>query len=143
MTQMLRVLSDGEDRYRIRIGAHEVLVDQPAEAGGTDTGPTPTDLFIGTLAACTAHYAGRFLRRHGLDATGLEVTCSFETAPRPSRVASVDIRLVVPGLPQEYEERLRAVVEHCTVKNSIAVAPSIDLEISRDASRAAAVADAT
>jgi putative redox protein len=130
MAQTLRVVHEGGDRYRIRIDGHEVLVDQPVPAGGTDAGPTPTDLFVASLAACTAHYAGRFLRRHGIDATGLEVAYSFGSADRPSRVAFVQMDLIVPALPPGYEERLRAVVEHCTVKNSIAQAPQIGLRIS-------------
>ena len=44
---------DGEE-YEIRIGGHRVRVDQPMESGGHDRGPTPTDLFVGSLAACVA-----------------------------------------------------------------------------------------
>ena len=123
MAEEIRVRHEGGDRYRIEVAGHEVVVDQPVSAGGTDTGPTPTDLFVGTLAACTAHYAGRFLARHGIDATGLEVGATFRVGDRPARVTDVDLRLVVPGLPEPMEDRLRAVVEHCTVKNSVAVAP--------------------
>jgi uncharacterized OsmC-like protein len=141
MAEEIRVRHEGGDRYRIEVGGHEVVVDQPVSAGGTDTGPTPTDLFVGTLAACTAHYAGRFLARHGVDAAGLEVGATFGVGDRPARVTDVDLRLVVPGLPEPMEDRLRAVVEHCTVKNSVAVAPTIELRIAREPTRVAASAN--
>ncbi len=34
---------------RLGIRGHEVVVDQPVADGGTDAGPTPTELFVGGL----------------------------------------------------------------------------------------------
>jgi uncharacterized OsmC-like protein len=127
----LSVHADGGDRYSIRKGRHTIVVDQPIEAGGTDTGLTPTDLFVASLASCTAHYAGRFLRRHQLSSEGMDVTCSFEMATdRPARVGTISLDVRVPGgVPEHLEERFRAVIEHCTVKNSIAAPPTIELHL--------------
>jgi putative redox protein len=43
-----------DDRFSIDIRGHVVNVDQPAYAGGTDTAPTPTELFVAGLASCVA-----------------------------------------------------------------------------------------
>ncbi|MDF2146736.1 OsmC family protein [Knoellia sp. p5-6-4] len=40
------------DRFEIGIRRHRVTVDQPVDAGGEDTAPTPTELFIASLASC-------------------------------------------------------------------------------------------
>src|SRR6266496_433693 len=50
------------DAYEIDIRGHRLTVDQPVEAGGANLGPTPTELFAASLAACVGFYAGRFLR---------------------------------------------------------------------------------
>ena len=34
------------------IRGHEVVIDQPANAAGTDTGPTPLELLFASLAGC-------------------------------------------------------------------------------------------
>jgi len=122
------VRHEGGDRYLIEVGGHGVVVDQP-ETG--DSGPTPTDLFVGSLAACTAHYAGRFFARHGLDAEGFGLACTFEMATdRPSRVGSITLRLELPqAFPEDLRERLLAVIEHCTVHNSIVVPPATRFEL--------------
>jgi putative redox protein len=131
--EQITVRSRGGDRYEIDIREHRLVVDQPVDGGGTDTGPTPTELFVASVASCAAHYAGRFLARHGVDADGLGVTCSFEFATdRPARVGSIDMTLEVPaGLPDSALDRLRAVVEHCTVKNSLVRPPDVYLRMAR------------
>src|SRR6266540_5083244 len=54
------------DAFEIEVRGHHLTVDQPVDAGGADLGPTPTELFAASLAACVGFYAVRFLRRHGL-----------------------------------------------------------------------------
>ncbi|MFI6560185.1 OsmC family protein [Streptomyces sp. NPDC050534] len=119
------------DAYTVDIRGHRLQVDQPIEAGGTDTAPTPTELFAASLATCVAFYAGRYLHRHGLPQTGLRVRTEFTMATdRPARVATV--RLVVvppPGLPEQRRAALLAVVSRCTVHNTLRQPPEIDIEL--------------
>ena len=68
------------ESYEVSVRGHRVLVDQPADAGGLDTAPTPTELFVASLATCVAFYAGRYLTRHGYDRDGLAVSAGFEMA---------------------------------------------------------------
>jgi putative redox protein len=119
------------DAFEIEIRGHRLTVDQPVDAGGADLGPTPTELFAASLAACVGFYAGRFLRRHGLSADGLVVACEATMSSElPARVATITLRL--RGLPELSEQRravLLAVVEHCTVHNSIRQAPQVHIEL--------------
>src|SRR5947208_183575 len=88
------------DRFEIRVHEHTCTVDQPVSDGGDDAGPTPTELFVASLASCVAHYARRYLARHDLPVEGLSVAATFTTAPRPARVDSVDVVLSMPaGVP--------------------------------------------
>ncbi len=117
------------DRYTLAIRGHEVVVDQPVADGGTDAGPTPTELFVGGLVSCVAFYAGRFLERHRIERDGLSVACDWEMAEeRPNRVGRIEIRLGLPsGFPQRHHDRLMAVVEHCTVHNSMVRMPEVHI----------------
>jgi uncharacterized OsmC-like protein len=127
MESTIRVRPLGGDRYRIAIRGHEVLVDQPVEDGGSDAAPTPTELFVASLAGCVAFYGGRFLRRHGLSEQGFAVECAFAFAKdRPARVSEIHVRVRLPeGFPAERRAAFLAVLEHCTVHNSIVQAPRI------------------
>jgi putative redox protein len=121
---------DGE-AYDIRVRGHRVLVDQPADLGGADRAPTPTELFVGSLAACVAFYAGRYLTRHGFDRDGLEVHADFDMATdRPARVAAMRITVRVPDdFPAERRAALAAVASHCTVHNTLTTQPYVTVAV--------------
>jgi putative redox protein len=120
----------GEDRFTIEVRKHTISVDQPTEDGGTDTAPTPTELFVASLASCVAHYAHRYLARHGLDSDGLQVTATYEIALRPTRVGQVRVDIVPPSsLPSSRREPFLAVASHCTVHNSLAQPPSVHIDL--------------
>ena len=51
-------------------------------------------------------------------------------AEHPARVASIELLIEVPaGVPEALRAPLVAVAEHCTVHNSIRVAPAVHIGI--------------
>jgi uncharacterized OsmC-like protein len=127
--QRIEVRHESGDRHAIEVRGHRVVVDQPVVDGGDDAGPTPTELFVAGLASCVGFYAGRFCARHGVDPAGLRVTCDFAMAEdRPARVAEIQIRVIAPpSFPEAKLDRLQAVVEHCTVHNSMVQMPEVTI----------------
>jgi uncharacterized OsmC-like protein len=49
----------------IMAGSHRMQSDEPVSAGGTNTGPSPYDLFLAALGACTSMTVGMYARRKG------------------------------------------------------------------------------
>ena len=125
----LTVTSLGGDRHRITIRGHELIVDQPRDAGGEDAGPTPTDLFVASLASCVAHYARRGL---GAGGDGPKVRCVWRMSETPPwRVAAITIDVMLP--PGTSDARVVAVqraVKHCTVHNSLRAQPAVSITAS-------------
>jgi uncharacterized OsmC-like protein len=121
----------GGDRLELVARGHRLVVDQPVPDGGEDQGMTPTELFVAGLAGCVGFYAERFLHRHGLDPAGLHVTASWAmSTDRPARVATISMRLEGLGdLPDNRRAALQAVVEHCSVHNSLRQPPEIVIEL--------------
>ena len=129
--ETMRVTPFGGDRFAIALRGHEIMVDQPAEVGGTDIGPTPTELFVAGLVSCVAVYAGRFLARHGVCAEELRVDAEWEMGEgRPARVGCVTIRITPPpALPATRLPALLAVSRACTVHNSLARSPAVRIDL--------------
>ncbi|MBI2325506.1 MAG: OsmC family protein [Chloroflexi bacterium] len=122
--------TDG-DRSEIRIGHHVLVADQPLEAGGSDAGPTPTDMFVASLAACAEFYIQRFLRRHLDSLDGLTVRASAQmSGERPARVTRVDIAIQLPhGTPPELRNGALRAADRCLVRESLRHAPQIELVV--------------
>lgn len=119
----------GRESFDIAVRGHVVTVDQPPP-GGDDTAPTPTELFVASLAGCVAFYAQRYLVRHELPVDGLQVRAHWEMAARPARVARVQLEISVPrGLPPERRDGLLAVASHCTVHNTLEDPPDVTIGV--------------
>jgi uncharacterized OsmC-like protein len=120
------------DRFLVQMRDHHVIVDQPTGNGGDDMGATPTEMFVASLATCIGFYAERYLRNHDIDPAGLHVAADFEMAEGPRRIGSITIRLRPPrGFPTERREILQAVIERCTVHNSMVRPPTIQITVER------------
>ena len=119
------------ESYEVTVRGHRILVDQPAKAGGQDDAPTPTELFVASLAACVAFYAGRYLTRHEYGRDGLAVSAGFDMATDgPARVNGIRLTVRAPAdLPADRHRALRAVVSHCTVHNSLTTMPSVTINL--------------
>lgn len=93
----------------------EIVVDEPAEDGGTDTGPRPTQLLASSLAGCTAITIELYAERKGWDLAGLEVTVDMraDAERRPTRFA-VEVALPA-GLDDEQRRKLMVIAEKCPV----------------------------
>jgi len=102
-------------RYDVAIRGHAIITDQRVSGGRYHEGPTPTELFVASLAACVAFYVGGFLRRHSLAEGGFRVDFRM-SEDAPARVAPIDLRL---SLPEGGATTL--VAERCTVHNSLVV----------------------
>jgi putative redox protein len=51
--------------------------DEPPVAGGTDSGPTPYEILLGALAACTAITLRLYATHKGIELQGVDLTLRF------------------------------------------------------------------
>ncbi|MET8762949.1 OsmC family protein [Lentzea sp. NPDC004782] len=116
-----------DDEYAIRLRAHELHTDQPE----SDRAPSPIELFVASLATCVAHYCGTYLRRHELPEDGHAVHAEYEmAADRPARVAAIRVRVHVDAsLTPQQKAALQAVVNHCTVHNTLRQPPVVEIRV--------------
>lgn len=120
----------GGDKFEIAVRGHRFTVDQPEAMGGEDTAPTPTELFVASLASCSAFYARRYLSRHDLPIEGLRVETSYEMGTRPSRVTSLDVKVHLPaGVPEDRHKALLAMIDHCTVHSTLVHEPEVTITL--------------
>jgi putative redox protein len=117
----LRIVARRREGYAhdLELEGHEVRVDEPVEAGGTDTGPRPTQLLGASLAGCIAITVEMYADRKGWDVGAIEVDVEMSyVGPVPS---SFEVGLKLPGqLDEEQKRRLLVIATKCPVHKVLA-----------------------
>jgi uncharacterized OsmC-like protein len=65
-------------RSKITAGQHTFIADEPGYAGGQDEGPSPYELLLSALGACTAMTLKLYIERKKLPITEVEVLLTFD-----------------------------------------------------------------
>jgi putative redox protein len=100
-------------------GGHTVRVDEPVEAGGSDSGPSPTRLVAAGLASCVAVTIEMYAERKGWDVGPVEVDVDVEYRDFAPLSFAVILHLP-PELSDEQRERLLAIARKCPVHKVLA-----------------------
>ncbi len=105
--------------HDVEIREHRLIVDEPEDRGGTDQGPTPTELLAASLASCTAITIEMYADRKGWDLGDVEVTTDFTeaTADEPAKF-KVDIRSPAQ-LTHEQHDRILTIAHKCPVHRAL------------------------
>jgi putative redox protein len=104
--------------HALSIRDHELTVDEPESAGGTDTGPNPQELLAASLASCTAITIEMYAGRKGWEVGAVEVEVDHSSdAPGHARF---DVLIkITESLPDEQQERLREIAGKCPVHRAL------------------------
>lgn len=106
----------GDIPYQVTLsdGLHQWLADEPQALGGGDSGPTPHQLLLSALGACTAVTLSMYARRKAMPLSGIEVELSFaDDKAAPVRIVRA-IRLC-GELTAEQRQRLLDVANVCPI----------------------------
>jgi len=75
-TKTVKVESVLDAKFKLEslVHGHKVIVDQPANAGGTDAGPTPLDYLLVSLAGCIGTIARIIAMQRRITLRGMKIT---------------------------------------------------------------------
>ena len=134
------VQAAGNVASKVQLGAHELVFDQPRTVpGGDDRGPSPLDVLVLSVAACTHYYAAAFLHARGLPTDGLvvEVESEKDRAPVP-RLGRVSLKVhLPPGLGEGLRAGVERAIKSCPAYGTLLHPPSVELTSSVDGAAAA------
>jgi uncharacterized OsmC-like protein len=127
----------GGVRFNADVRGHRIAIDQPKDEGGSDEGMTPLECLAVSLGSCVAYFAARFAQRHAVSLADLRVEVTWDYAEQPHRIGRFDVKLACRGdLDAAMTERLRRVVEGCTVHHTLTHAPDIKVTLTVGESQA-------
>ena len=106
-------------RHNVRVGRHELTIDEHTDAGGADEGPSPLELLAASLAGCVAVTTEMYAARKGWDVTGLEVECDFTPAERGCPTKFQVVLRLPDTLTDEQVTRLEVIAATCPVHRTL------------------------
>jgi ribosomal protein S12 methylthiotransferase accessory factor len=113
-------------RVSAAFDGYSVETDQPAGAGGDASAPSPSHLFLASLATCAGFFALRFMRERGIDTAGAALTLTHETDAATGLASEVAIHLTLPpGFPDRYRRAIVLAMDQCKVKRQLEQPPRI------------------
>jgi putative redox protein len=118
----------------VNTGEFEIRVDEPESAGGSNTGPQPTEVFLASLASCFALAIAHVARKREVELPDLAVKATG-TYDGPK---FVNIRLDVTSSHNDREE-LASCVERassvCYVSNTLRVLDDTEVVVGDDSAQ--------
>ncbi|MBK8047581.1 MAG: OsmC family protein [Anaerolineales bacterium] len=120
----------GDMLFESKLGNHSILIDVPANMGGSDRAPTPPELFVASLGSCVGAFVAHYCNNAGIDTRDMSVDVSFDKVEDPTRLTNVKITVKMPhGACGRRKEALRRVAEHCPVHETINTIEGVEFEL--------------
>jgi len=128
-TVVVRETRNSKFQQSVAIGPHQMLADEPAAAGGKDSGPGPYDFLLAGLGACTSMTLRLYADRKSLPLERTTVTLKHskihavdcaECETKDGMLDQIDLVIAMEGnLDAEQRKRLLEIADKCPVHRTL------------------------
>lgn len=130
MAQITATLESGMV-VQLSNGRHVWAADEPPDAGGTDTGPNPYELLLGSLAACTCITISWYCQGKGIQLDSVSTSYDFSRVhiddckdcdiPDRGFIEKITSNVHIEGdFDEPQKKRLAQIAERCPVHKTLA-----------------------
>jgi uncharacterized OsmC-like protein/fermentation-respiration switch protein FrsA (DUF1100 family) len=126
---VVRETRNSKFQQTVSIGPHRMLADEPAAAGGGDTGPGPYDFVLAGLGACTSMTMRLYADRKSLPLERVTVTLKHskiyaedcaECETKAGMLDQIDRVIAMEGaLDAEQRKKLMEIADKCPVHRTL------------------------
>jgi putative redox protein len=126
---LVRETRAGKLQQEIAVGSHRLLADEPASVGGMDSGPTPYDLLLAGLGACTSMTLRLYadLKKLPLERVTVRLSHSKKHVEdcehcedKGSKLDHIDRTITMEGpLDDDQRKRLLEIADKCPVHRTL------------------------
>lgn len=116
-------------RTEVDIGGHHLVVDEPTAVGGTDAGPSPYEMLLAGLGACTAMTLRLYADRRGWPLERVRVSLQHrkvhaqdcvDCEQKTAKMDVVDRVVFLDGaLDDTQRAKLLEIAERCPVQQTL------------------------
>ena len=143
---VIRVAETGGGKFQnfVIAGRHRIFADEPADAGGLDSGPSPYDFLAVALGACTSMTLRIYAAFKKLDVGTISVEvshdkvhakdcadCTEELRDRPGKIDRFERRIsIAGGIDAALEAKLLEIADKCPVHKTLEAGAAVVTRVS-------------
>jgi putative redox protein len=126
-------------RQQIDVRGRTLVADEPADLGGQDEGPSPYELLLGALGACTAMTVSLYAQRKGWPLQGVTIELESdrvhardcaECETQEGYLDRIQLRIAVDGpLHEDQRLRLEEIARRCPLRKTLTSEVQIEDEL--------------
>ena len=109
----------GHEHYisKLSMRGHLIVADEPLDNGGKDAGPTPTELILSGLGACTASTLRMYADKKGWDVERIDLEISIRIEKTPAgQISHLESQIDITGnITAEEKARMIEIAQKCPV----------------------------
>jgi putative redox protein len=118
---------EGGYRARVSVRDFDILTDEPPSVGGNDEGPTPTELFLASLATCFTMAVAHVARKRGITLRHLEVRVHADY--EGLRFAWMRLEVTTDLARGDAEQLVERAKAYCFVSRTLLQQPEIEYAV--------------
>ena len=127
----MEITLDGNKVITAHINGHTIKTDQPINAGGENSAPTPFELFLASIGTCAGIYIKFFCDQRKISTEGLKIIQTAEFNKQTGLPTNINLDIKLPAdFPEKYKEAVINAADLCKVKMTIANQPEFSVSAS-------------
>ena len=116
-----------------RVDAHfadfVLKTDQPLQAGGDGSAPTPFQTFLASIGTCAGIYVLGFCQQRGISTDGIQIIQRMDVDRATGMVSKISLDILLPAnFPEKYKDAVIRSADQCAVKKHIAHPPTFEIQ---------------
>jgi putative redox protein len=124
----MEITFDGGKVITAHLHGHTVRTDQPVRGGGSDTAPSPYDLFLASIGTCAGIYVKSFCDQRQIPSDNITIIQSVEYDSQTRLPANIKLDIKLPSdFPEKYKAAVINAAELCAVKKTINNPPKFEI----------------
>lgn len=126
----LRIGFPGGRKVDVHMEEMVINTDQPVKDGGQGSAPTPSQLFLASIASCAGYYALVFCQKRGIDTQGMGLEMRLAKDDTTKLIRTMTLVLTLPdAFPEKYRPAILKAMDACWVKKHLVDPPRIEMVI--------------
>ena len=126
----------GHEHYvsKLSMRGHLIVSDEPQDNGGSDAGPTPTELVLSGLAACTVSTLRMYADKKGWEVDRIDVELGIQIEKTETgQIAHLENTIEITGnVSPEQKERMLTIARKCPIQRLLTNPMNISTKLKPD-----------